>query len=87
MFLKAPNAVAQILCLVFKEEDVELYPRSDSHSILIFEVNDLKEAIKEKNVIIQPNSPSPGVIVAFIEDNGVPIEFLQIDRTIAEDGI
>jgi len=52
-----------------------------------FEVNDLKEAIKEKNVIIQPNSPSPGVIVAFIEDNGVPIEFLQIDRTIAEDGI
>lgn len=52
-----------------------------------FEVNDLKEAIKEKNVIIQPNSPSPGVIVAFIEDNGVPIELMQIDRTIAEDGI
>jgi len=52
-----------------------------------FEVNDLKEAIKEKNVIIPPNSTSPGVIVAFIEDNGVPIEFLQIDRTIAEDGI
>jgi len=52
-----------------------------------FEVNDLKEAIKEKNVIIPPNSPSPGVIVAFIEDNGVPIEFLQIDRTIAEEEI
>jgi len=52
-----------------------------------FEVNDLKEAIKEKNVIIQPNSPSPGVIVAFIEDNGVPIEFLQIERTSAEENL
>jgi hypothetical protein len=48
-----------------------------------FEVEDLAEAIKGKNVIISPNSPSPGVLVAFIEDNGAPIEFLQIDRTIA----
>ncbi len=52
-----------------------------------FEVDNLQEAIKGKNVIIQPNSPSPGVIVAFIEDNGAPIEFLQIDRSIAEEGI
>lgn len=52
-----------------------------------FEVDDLQEAIKGKNVIIQPNSPSPGVIVAFIEDNGAPIELLQVDRSIAEDGI
>ncbi len=42
-------------------------------------------AIAGKNVIIKPNSPSPGVIVAFIEDNGAPIEFLQIDRSIAKD--
>jgi hypothetical protein len=45
-----------------------------------FEVDDLEEAIKGKGVIIQPNSPSPGVMVAFIEENGAPIEFLQIDR-------
>jgi len=51
-----------------------------------FEVDDLMEAIKGKNVIIQPNSPSPGIMVAFIEDNGAPIEFLQIDRNIVEDG-
>jgi hypothetical protein len=49
-----------------------------------FEVEDIDEAINGKNVIIHPNSPSPGVIVAFIEDNGAPIEFLQIDRSIAE---
>ena len=52
-----------------------------------FEVEDLAEAIKGENVIIQPNSPSPGVLVAFIEDNGAPIELLQIDRGIAGKGI
>jgi hypothetical protein len=52
-----------------------------------FEVDDLAEAIRGKKVIIEPNSPSPGVLVAFIEDNGAPIEFLQVDRSIAADGI
>ena len=52
-----------------------------------FEVDDLKAALKGKNVIIEPNSPSPGVVVAFIEDNGAPIELLQIDRSIAGDGV
>ena len=52
-----------------------------------FEVEDLAEAIRGKNVLIEPNSPSPGVLVAFIEDNGAPIELLQIDRRIAEPGI
>ena len=51
-----------------------------------FEVDNIEEAIQGKKVIIEPNSPSPGVIVAFIEDNGAPIEFLQIDRDIAEEG-
>jgi hypothetical protein len=49
-----------------------------------FEVEDLVEALRGRNVIIPPNSPSPGVQVAFIEDNGAPVEFLQIDRSIAE---
>jgi len=52
-----------------------------------FEVDDLAKEIKGKKVIIEPNSPSPGVIVAFIEDNGAPIEFLQIDHSVAGDGI
>ena len=54
---------------------------------IAFEVDDLEEAINGKNVIIEPNSPSPGVLVAFIEDNGAPIEFLQIDRSIAGDDV
>ena len=52
-----------------------------------FEVDDLEEELKGKNVIIKPNSPSLGVVVAFIEDNGAPIEFLQIDRSIAGDDV
>jgi hypothetical protein len=54
---------------------------------IAFEVENIKEAIRGKNVIIEPNNPSRGLTVAFIEDNGVPIEFLQIDRSIAEEGI
>ncbi len=42
-----------------------------------FEVDDIEEAIKGKEVIIKPNSPSEGVIVAFIVENGAPVEFIQ----------
>jgi hypothetical protein len=51
---------------------------------IAFEVDDLNEAIKGKEILIEPNSPSPGVMVAFIIDNGAPVEFLQIDRSIAK---
>jgi hypothetical protein len=47
---------------------------------IAFEVDDLAAAIAGKDVLIQPNSPSPGVTVAFIVENGAPIEFLQIDH-------
>jgi hypothetical protein len=52
-----------------------------------FEVDDLAEAIKGKHVIIAPNSPSAGVLVAFIEDNGAPIELMQIDRSVAGEDV
>ncbi len=42
-----------------------------------FEVKDLKQAIEGKKVIIEPNSPSEGVVVAFIEEEGAPVELLQ----------
>jgi hypothetical protein len=42
-----------------------------------FEVDDLKTALKGRKVIIKPNSPSRGVLVAFIEEAGTPIELLQ----------
>jgi len=42
-----------------------------------FEVNDLQEAIRGRRVIIEPNSPSEGNMVAFIEENNAPIELIQ----------
>ncbi|MFC1852583.1 hypothetical protein ACFL27_20490 [candidate division CSSED10-310 bacterium] len=47
---------------------------------MAFEVEDLQEAIRGKEVIIEPNSPSKGVIVAFIVENGAPIEFCNLQR-------
>lgn len=52
-----------------------------------FEVDDVAEAIKGHKIIIQPNSPSRGVVVAFIEVNGAPVELLSVDRTICTEEI
>jgi hypothetical protein len=49
-----------------------------------FVVDDLQAAIAGKEVLIPPNSPSDGLTVAFIVDNGAPIEFLQFDDPEAE---
>ncbi|KEI70501.1 hypothetical protein GV64_06910 [Endozoicomonas elysicola] len=42
-----------------------------------FEVKDLAEAIRGQTVIIPPNSPSDGLLVAFIEVNGAPVELME----------
>lgn len=46
-----------------------------------FAVDDLAAAIAGKEVLIAPNSPSPGVTVAFIIEDGAPIEFLEFADT------
>ena len=50
-----------------------------------FEVDDLKAALLDQHVIIEPNSPSHGVIVAFIEVQGAPVELMQIDHDTRPD--
>lgn len=42
-----------------------------------FKVDDLDAALVGQEILIPPNSPSPGVRVAFIVENGAPIEFLE----------
>lgn len=44
---------------------------------LAFTVPDIHKALEGKNVRIEPNSPSEGVVVAFIEEDGAPIELIQ----------
>ncbi len=41
-----------------------------------FEVDDLEKELSGRKIIIPPNSPSPGVLVAFIEEDGAPVELL-----------
>ena len=47
---------------------------------IAFKVTDLDAELAGKDVIIEPNSPSKGVRVAFIIDNGAPVEFLQFNE-------
>jgi hypothetical protein len=47
---------------------------------IAFEVDDLEKELEGKEILIQPNSPSEGVTVAFIVDNGAPVEFLQFTK-------
>lgn len=46
-----------------------------------FEVDNLDMELEGKEVLIEPNSPSQGMTVAFIMDNGAPIEFLQFNKS------
>ena len=62
------------------EQDCPLPELVKTVAHVAFAVDDIKKAIAGKNVIIELNSPSEGVKVAFIEDNGVPIEFLQFEK-------
>jgi len=59
------------------EEDCPLPGIVKKMPHIAFEVDDIYEEIKGKKVIIRPNSPSEGNIVAFIEEDGMPIELIQ----------
>ena len=51
-----------------------------------FEVSDLDAAIEGKDLLIPPNSPSEGIRVAFIVENGAPVEFIET-RAPGADGV
>ena len=50
-----------------------------------FEVDDLTAALDGQQVIIGPNGPSRGVLVAFIEVSGAPVGLMQIDHLARPD--
>jgi hypothetical protein len=45
-----------------------------------FEVDDLDRALEGHEILIEPNSPSEGVLVAFVVSDGVPVEFLEFAK-------
>jgi hypothetical protein len=44
---------------------------------IAFAVDDLDEALEGREILIAPNSPSEGVRVAFILEDGAPVELLE----------
>jgi len=50
-----------------------------------FQVDDLKTALEGREVIIEPNSPSPGVTVAFVLVDGAPVELLEISGDLVSE--
>src|SRR6185295_10412804 len=44
---------------------------------IAFAVDDLDEALEGREILIAPNEPSAGVRVAFILDDGAPVELLE----------
>jgi len=47
---------------------------------IAFEVDNLNEAIKGKELLAEVSSPSSGVKVAMIIENGFPVEFLEFEK-------
>lgn len=63
------------------EPDSPIHELIRSVPHLAFEVDDLEAALAGKQVLTPPNSPSPGVLVAMIVDDGCPIELIQFVST------
>ena len=57
--------------------DVPAIVRTVPH--IAFAVDDLDEALRGREILIAPTEPSIGVRVAFILDDGAPVELLQFD--------
>jgi hypothetical protein len=53
---------------------------------IAFAVDDLDEALKDREMLIAPTEPSAGVRVAFILDDGAPVELLQFAMATAVRG-
>lgn len=62
------------------EPDADYPDLVKSVAHVAFEVDDLATALEGQRILIEPNSPSAGVTVAFIEVRGAPVELLQIDH-------
>ena len=47
---------------------------------VVFVVEDLDAQVKRKEVIIQPNSPSKGLQIAFVKVNRAPVELMEYNE-------
>lgn len=62
---------------IFFEEDCELHPLIQTMPHVGFIVEDLDQAIRRRTILLEPFLYE-GFKIVFIEDQGVPVEFLQL---------
>ena len=62
------------------EADCRLPELVKSCPHVAFEVDDLAAALQGHEILIEPNSPSEGVTVAFVVCDGAPVEFLEYSK-------
>ncbi len=48
---------------------------------IAFEVNNIDESVKDKELISEINFPSEGVRVVMILENGAPVELIEFDKS------
>jgi hypothetical protein len=59
------------------DEDCSLPEIVKTSPHIAFEVDDLAAELEGRQALIPPNCPSPGVTVAFVLFQGLPVEFLE----------
>ena len=59
------------------ERDCPISDLIKTVSHIAFEVDDLEAELEGKQILSEPSSPSDGVKVAMILDNGAPVELLE----------
>lgn len=65
-------------------DDSPLHPVIKSLPHIAFQVEDLSEALKDKEILLEPYEPIAGYRVAIINDGGVPVEFVETRFTDEE---
>jgi len=50
---------------------------------IAYEVPNLEAALEGKEVIVQPMEGGPGLKIAFIVEEGIPVELMCFDKTVA----
>jgi len=65
------------------DPDSPVHPLIRTVPHIAFEVDDLDAAIAGRELLGVPTSPSPGVRVAMIVDNGAPVELIEFALTAA----
>ncbi len=71
---KSPNKIEWLRF----EQDSPMPDLLKKSTHIAYVVPDLREALEGKELLVEPFSPAEGLTVAFVVEEGIPIEFMQM---------